>query len=886
MAPDWQRIERLFHRTLEEAPETRQSFLDRQKLDPTTRREVEALLRHDARDADPLAGALAGLLETRSLPPDPGEPEELSEGQRLGPYRLLGILGRGGLGTVYMAERADGQFERRVAVKVVRRELVSARLLADLRRERQILARFEHPNIARLYDGGEDTQGRPFLAMELVNGRPIDRYCDEQALPFEPRLRLFCDVCAAVAHAHRNLVIHRDLKPGNILVTAEGVLKLLDFGIALPVAPGDSRERAPQAFTPDYASPEQAAGRALTTATDVYSLGALMYRLLGGRAPFDLGGDLAPPGIEATLSRGPKVPPSEAARRSGAESWKELRPDLDAIVARAMAPLPEDRYASVEQLVEDIRRYLEALPVSAVGNAWSYRATKFLRRHRLAVGAAAIGLSALSGALLTTSWALHQARRARVVAEAHLDELESEQHRSSAMIETFVDTFRLADPGEARGETISVRELVDRSVAVLPEGAGSTDPELGTRLIATFGEIYLNLGSPDQAAVLFDRALERSVSTTAAEDLFHWRTRALLGEARIDQGQAADAAEALRQAIREHREWSGHRGSGLALLVHTLGVAHLQRAEADQAAALFRQAIRLFEDDAAADGSSALAMESRHRLAQALLESGELASAEQLLRQVIDSRRADLGEDHPSTVIALGDLAAAAFYRGENQRAADLFARVLASHRAVFGEEHPNVAVALQNLALAQRRLGQNDRARQNLLEVVALRQKLHDESHPAVAAAFYGLARFEHQNRRYDAAEAPYRKAFDLRSEHLGEQHPQTAMALLGLADLAWSRDRTGEAEPLYRQVLAKLEAAGQGESLDASFPSHQLGALLLVRGENDAACSWLRKAQTIRQRLLGPEHPSSRATEELSSVCQIDSSTPQPSPGGGGHE
>jgi len=310
--------------------------------------------------------------------------DDLGPGQLLGPYRLLGVLGRGGLGTVYAAERADGQFERRVAVKVVRRGLVSPQLLASLRRERQLLAHLEHPNIARLYDGGEDADGRPFLAMELVEGQPIDQYCEDRSLAVGPRLGLFLDVCTAVAHAHRSLVIHRDLKPGNVLVTDDGELKLLDFGIAAQLSPVDSGQPGPRAFTPDYASPEQAAGGALTTATDVYSLGALLFSLLARRAPFAFGHNTPPAQIERELLRGPRVRPSEAARNEGVAEWKALRPDLDAIVARAMAPRPEDRYASVDQMAQDIRRMTGHLPVAAVGDDWGCRANKFLGRHRVA----------------------------------------------------------------------------------------------------------------------------------------------------------------------------------------------------------------------------------------------------------------------------------------------------------------------------------------------------------------------------------------------------------------------------------------------------------------------------------------------------------------------
>lgn len=840
------------------------------------------MLAWDRRGSDPIAAALGEL----RVPAGGGGEEGLKVA---GPYRLVEKIGQGGLGAVYRGERADGEFRRDVAVKVVRRDLVSAALLEDLRLERQVLARLEHPNIARLYDGGAGPGGQPFLAMELVDGRPIDAYAAE--LPLRARLDLFLHVCSAVAYAHRNLVIHRDLKPSNILVTAEGVPKLLDFGLAdsptaetgaLTETGAEAETGAARPFTPDYASPEQAAGEPLTTATDVYSLGVVLFRLLSGEAPYRFGPGTDLGAIIRTLGSADVEPPSAAARRAGFPSWAALRGDLDAITLRAMARRPQDRYGSVQELADDLRHHLHDRPVTARTPTVRYRGARFLRRHRLAVAAAGSILVALALGLVSTLWSLESARSAKTRAEAHLAELSREQGRAQRMIEGFVDTFRLADPGEARGETISVRELIDRSVDGMP-AARRADPELGARLSLTFGEVYLNLGSPAKAQRLFEQSLADAGPDGGGSPFVPWRARGLWAEALIDQGRFDEAAEQLRRDLRAYRRGVGSGGVGLAQLVHTLGVARLHQGNPRAAAILFRQAIRHFgeapspgDPPVAADVTALAVTESRHRLAQALFRAGDLSAAESLLGEVWEVRRHRLGESHPTTVTALGDLAALDLVRGRHREAADRFGEVLERHRGVFGPDHPHVAVALQNLATAEKHLGNLDLAREYLEDAVALRRRIHGSEHPAVADALYGLGRFVHQRQEFDGAERLYRQVLDQRRRLLGEGHPQVAMALLGLADLEWSRGRMGAAEGSYRRVVEHLEASGNAEAVEASFPYFQLGSLLVRNRRFGEAEPWLVKAHGLRLRYLGAAHGATVAAAAKLAECREGLSRP----------
>lgn len=385
-AERWGEVDRIFEAVLDRSPGERTVFLRAFCAgDPALYREVERLLAADAwesvfldRPADEVSGLMAG---------------EREEQQRLGPYRLLRAIGCGGMGTVFLAMRDDEQYERLVAVKILRSGLEDTDLRRRFLAERQILARLEHPNIARLYDGGSTEDGRPYLVMELIQGLPIDEYCDRHRQTVEQRLALFLRICSAVQYTHQNLLVHRDIKPANILVTPQGEPKLLDFGIAKllePAATADSLTRTGiRVMTPSYASPEQMKGEAITTASDVYSLGVLLYELLAGRSPYRVEEGVEKP--SRALSRSGKPLPEEIAAARGSRPValrRRLAGDLDTIVLTALRTEPARRYESVARLSSDLERHLQDLPISARPNTLGYRMRKFVRRHRAALVAA------------------------------------------------------------------------------------------------------------------------------------------------------------------------------------------------------------------------------------------------------------------------------------------------------------------------------------------------------------------------------------------------------------------------------------------------------------------------------------------------------------------
>lgn len=428
-------LEQLLEAVLDQAPGARSQFLrDACAGNPALRAELEAILAGEAEDG-PFDRLFCAFTEARSQEDADG----LTPGQRLGPYEIERLLGRGGMGSVFKARRADGQFDQQVAIKVLRRDAAGGESRRHFLSERQILARLSHPNIARVFDGGLAGGGRPYLVMEYVDGTAIDRYCDERRLGIRERLRLFDEVCEAVDYAHRNLVIHRDLKPGNILVSADGRPKLLDFGVAKLLAAHDEGGALTHTrwlpMTPDYASPEQVRGDPVTTTSDVYALGALLYELLSGHRPHRLG-RMPPAEILRVLSDVEPLPPSQAvttveegegeegsARRVTPEGVGRargteprqlercLRGDLDTIVLKALRKEPERRYAGAAGLAADIGRYLEGRPVLARADTVAYRSAKFARRHRAATALAVTIVLSLAG--ITATMAVQARRVAR-----------------------------------------------------------------------------------------------------------------------------------------------------------------------------------------------------------------------------------------------------------------------------------------------------------------------------------------------------------------------------------------------------------------------------------------------------------------------------------------
>lgn len=846
-----ERIEALLSAALERSPAERRAFLEEAiPDDPSLREEVEALLRSH-RSAFDYFDALAGDMSdavARELSMASGV------GRLFGRYRTLRRIGAGGMGTVFLAERADGQFDRTVALKLIRRGLESEEAIRRFVAERQILARLDHPHIARLLDGGLTEDGLPYYVMEYVEGEPLDAWCDGRGLGVPDRLKLFLEVADTVQFLHRNLVIHRDLKPANVLVTGAGRVKLLDFGIAKLLSEGDpaaaTRTRS-RALTPQYAAPEQLRGLPVTTETDVYALGVVLYELLSGCRPFeDTGRSLRE--VEGDVLEEEPVPPSnraglsteEAADRARARGLspqrlsRRLRGDLDNICMAALRKDPARRYRSAEQLAGDVRRHLRQEPITARRDSALYRGRKFVRRHMVGVAATAAVITLALGFGL---FALRQAER-----------VARERDRAERVSELLVDVFRVADPGQASGAGPTAREVLDRGAARLDRELVGY-PETRAELLSVVGEVYRNLGLYDDAASRLEAslALRQELSADRA-DLVAGLTR--LGDLRRLQGDYATADSLLGRALAAERE-RGRRADPLtvATALDRLGLVRLARGQLDEAEAMFREALSL---NRGADGDGGQVAENLANLAGVALARGRYEEAVSLFRQTLEIRRRRLGPGHPDVAATLNNLAVALAGNGAFAEAETAQAEAIDLYRTLLGDEHPRLGTMLNNLGLFRLSLGEPERAEQPLRRSLTLRRAVLDPGHPEIAQSLANLGVVLTRLARYDEARPLYEEALSIRRSALGPDHPHVAQTLHNLGLLHQSRGDYAAAERLLREAMEILDRAlGESHPLFATS-LNDLAGLLHQRGELDEAERLYRAALDVRRRTLPPDH------------------------------
>ncbi len=652
--PRLRQVRELFDRALEQSTESRSAFLDEECVDdPELREEVASLLAADAADDSPIDQPFFDLHP---------EPATLPAGQRVGAYRIVRELGRGGLGVVYLAERVE--FEQRVALKVIKRGMDTDEVVRRFHRERQILANLEHPHIARLLDGGSTRDGRPYFVMELVDGERLDAYCQAHELSTPERLRLFLQVCSAVEFAHRNLIVHRDLKPSNILVTRAGP-KLLDFGIATLLRPDDAPPTrltvaGSSPMTPDYASPEQIRGDAVTTASDVYSLGVIFHQLITGALPAD--------------------DPARFPHR-----------DLACIADKALRPEPEQRYGSVEQLAADVRRHLDGLPVLARDGAWLYRASKFLRRHRGWLAATAI-----VGLMIVAGLAQRQ-ESARRVAEAELArrlaaERADEAHRQSEIrSELLLNLFSASDRG--RDESLTVEELLTRAEERI---RGNLDGEPLATQLEILGRLYGDLADREPSRRLLEEVLRRRRELYAGDHPLVARVLNNLAAWHFDAGEL-ERAEQLYQESLEMRRRLGQDDVDQVKAMSNLASILTTRGDFDRAEELYRQVLAIRRQ---AQGTEHPAVATTLRgLGTVLYLRGDAEAAEPLLREALEIRRQHFGSRDARVAAAEISLGRALQSLGRFDEAVKLLESAFATRRELFGDDHPHVALARKDLA-------------------------------------------------------------------------------------------------------------------------------------------------------------------------------------------
>ena len=800
-AGEYARLSELIDSCLALSPGARTDWLSRLEIEDV--RNAEILRRLFATSG--VAG-LGSLLETgealnRDLESCAREEETLI-GRRVGPYRVLSLLGQGGMGSVWLAERADGLFVRQVALKLIHPGLMDRQVTERFAREREILASLSHPNIARLFDAGFTEEGQPFLALQYVGGRPITAYCDERQLTVHERLQLFLQVLKAVQYAHAHLIIHRDLKPSNILVTEEGEVQLLDFGIAKLLTAGDARETeltqlGGRALTPDYASPEQIAGQPITTAADVYALGVILYELLTGARPYRLKRDSRGALEEAILAAEPMAPSralSERAAQARATTpsrlVKALRGDLDTIATKALKKSPADRYATANAFGEDIARFLRGEVVLAQRDSVPYRVLKFARRNRVLIAATAMLLLMLAGGLAATTW------------QAHVARLQAD--RAATVQDFVIGLFDAADPSKTQGRELTVRELVERGADDL-QSKLAHQPQLKAALEGVLVELYSKIGDDIKALPLAEARRDLVLKSAGPDS--------------VEYGDALFALAKVQGGIGRH----------------------------DMAEETFRRATAVYQRHGQ-EREGALLVSERMRAFQ-LIKLHREAEARELLVLTLPKLEAHFGAQSWEVAQARDRLALAYALEGNHTRAAQMY-DLLGPFMADPPAAHVlDAAVVREHQGVSLRLAGRLDAAENAISSAIATFDSRLGRYNPDSIAMQHQLGIVLTEAGRFAQAAQAFEGNVERAARVFGMHDPQTAMRESSRLPALIMLGRNAEAEVIGRQAVADADSKPGLSGIEALGIRRTLALALIFSGKPAEAADLLQQVGSQEQ-------------------------------------
>ncbi|MCB1560753.1 MAG: serine/threonine protein kinase [Xanthomonadales bacterium] len=851
----WRQLRELSEACAAVAPEARDAWLQANVADPALRKRVRSMATggHEEQATGP--GSWEDALEALTA-------QQPRDTRQLGPWRLIQPIGDGGMGTVYLAERVEGGFTQRAAIKCLHQRWLTEEFIGRFEAERQILARLEHPAIARLLDGGRDAAGEPWLAMEYVEGCDLIAFCDQRRLGLAERLRLFRQVCAAVSHAHGRLIVHRDIKPSNVLVSSDGQVKLLDFGVAKLLDDGADAFRTGTVLppmTPAYAAPEQLRGETPSTAMDIYALGVVLFELMSGVLPYRITGGSGAEAAAAILNSRPvaasnayqrhstdptdRLRIAEARKQSPRTLRRALSGDLDAVLMKALRADPSKRYQTVLALSNDIARYLQHRPVMARRGNWRYRAGLFLRRHALASGLALTLFAALLGGLL---YAQHQAR---LVAEQR-DIAVNEAQRANEALAFLRSTFSLAHPSRNQGRQISVRELLlkgqqrllnrandDGNKALrawLMEELAGTEQALGLvsepgELLAAAHDLYLETGNLREAGrvgVQRGWLMTRTSSDEDAEAMVRDSLR-LLREA--DSGQPPDREDL----------------PALARAYHVLGLALGNRGNHEEGVRILKEAQELWTESGTPlyEGPSSTRMVLAYFLGT--MDRGD--EAETLLRKTVRELE-DFGDDAASErAEILMTLGIRLRRDGRFESARELEETAVAILKRLYGEEHPSYWTGLGNLGSVYTNLGEHERAVELQADRLAFRRRMLGERVARTGATWRHYAASLQEAGRLREA----REALITSQSILKEADPEQAERNIGyhlqLGRLLIAERDFAEAEAEIARTRERIERLGIDKASVKVGVYHQLGQIALESGREREGCQHIAHAANI---------------------------------------
>jgi len=854
------RWEELFDELVELAePERARRLAELRAANADLAGQLERLLAADAAASGFLDRSTLDLLGNAGAAASEAELEQgLPEGTTVGAFRVVSLLGRGGMGEVYLAERSDPAFAQRVALKVIKRGMDSQAIVRRFVRERQILARLDHPNLAHLLDGGTGPDGRPYFALEWVDGEPITAWCRRRDLDLDGRLRLMQTVCLAVASAHHRLVVHRDLKPANILVTADGTVKLLDFGIAKLLADDDVEgltltQLGARALTPAYAAPEQIFGDPVSAATDVYALGVLLYELITGGLPHRRD-QRALQALASAVEHETVERPSAALRRPGnrARLARRVAGDLDLVVMTAVHRDPARRYPSAQALANDLGHFLAGRPIRARPDEVGYRMRKFVSRHRLPVAAVGAGIAALIAGLALALWQAHAASRAAQRADA-------EAQRAERVKSFLISIFQQSDPDAGEGAKLTARELLERGAASVDAGLAG-EPQVQAELLDAVARIENSLGLLDQALAHARRALALRQAILPPADGRVGLSLEMVGEALRSRGAMDEARRSFEAALPVLIRAFGADSTEVAAARRELGGSLHMPQESRLAVELLRQAHATFVrhlGEAHVDSAVTL-----HMLGAALEENQQYREAEAAYRRAAVLLERSLGPRNLHVATTQDALAGLLDRMGRTAEARPLLERALATERAVLGPHTERVAETLFSYGILLGREEEYAAADKAFAEALAIFGP--DSFNAGHCLRYLGLSAMGQE--RYGEAAALFARAAETYRRTLGEDDVQRWRSV---ADLGWAHLRLGRMSEARRELstaIAGIERLAGASDYELVQPLEELGELETFAGEAGAAVATLRRARALDEKLFGTiERPSVARTDLL---------------------
>lgn len=853
---NWAKIEALFHAARVLSRSQRSIFLDEEcEGDRAMRDSVESLLKHADKETE-----LDEVVEkaAHSLV----HAEQDLTGKRIGSYQITATLGKGGMGSVYLAHRADEQYQKQVAIKLIKHAAATKELMQRFRIERQILARLEHPYIARLLDGGTTEAGLPYLVMEYVEGESIDDYCNLRQLTINQRLSLFRKICSAVQYAHQKLIVHRDLKPSNILVTKDGNPKLLDFGIAKFLDKTESdfdaieTQHNERLLTPRYSSPEQIKGEPVSTVTDVYALGIILYELLTGKRPYGIEETSRFSIEKAVLETSPLLPSTSITQlddnsnineKTGEQDGKllwcgELRPkqlkrllsgDLDNIVMMALRKEPEQRYVSVEQFSRDIEYFLHNKPVHARPLSLFYLSTRFVQRNFLSSSLTVILVISIIGFSVTT---LMQSKK-----------VEAERAKAVAIVNFLTDMFSEIEPDKAQGKEVSVREVLDKAAKQLDDKNHSLTNErlLEAAIRRVIGQIYSDLGILPAAEKQLESALRIHRETgqqNQPEFLLNLIDLSGVYHLQIRENERQKLnLEALPLSKKLHGD--NHQIT-IGILHNLAGVFHMN-GNFNEAKKLYSEVLkkrRLILGENHQDTLSTIMS-----LGTVYHWSGDYEKAENHYQLCLDKSRVIHGESHSQTLICMSALGSVLETAGHYKRAEPIISEHIKKARLILGNEHPETLRSMHNLADVYRGLGRYEESENLFLETLALRKKTLGNDHIETLQTRMKLARLYRLIKRYSEGIRLVEYTVKRQTEKLGFEHPTTLIAAQVMADLYREDNQLAKAIELYDSVLIVREKVLGEQHAEIIDTLAGTGLAFLASGNNAQAESYLLQASKL---------------------------------------